>query len=342
MTRCAVISVVAAWVAITGCSGIEADHGSHGARPRRTGTARAVDAVDVASAPADEPPARLTRAEGEIFRSRGPLEEGAGLETGDALVVPDEGVAELRLRQGGVVVLFGGSEAYLGDGPSQVVLLRGELHAQVPPISAGSQPPLRVSTPTASIELAFGGDFFLAVHPTAGVWVAALSGTSTVATGEVDGRRRLRVVELSSGRAMSMGARLSEPTFGPTHLDQARVTARAALSETSGLEVIRAPRDLSDIARRLDESLLWLETETRRGLELTAQHRDAARMGRAEEALRLERQLQGHAQQLHALRQVATARWERLEAGALELGRASGMSNVVRARRDRIVSLLGI
>jgi hypothetical protein len=202
---------------------------------------------------------------------------------------------------------------------------------------------LRVATPTASIELGAGGEFFVMVHPHAGAWVASLSGATTVSTGEVDARRRLRVVELASGRAMMIGTRPNEPTDGPTELSDARTAALTVFEETHGLDSARAPRELTEMARRLDESLLWLETETRHGLELTTQHRDAVRMARAEEALRLERSLQAHAQQLHALRQIATARWERLEAGSLELGRATGLpSDLVNVRRDRIESLLGI
>ncbi len=326
---------------VCACSGEGAENGANGVGSRRSEMPQA-GAVDVASAPADEPPARLLRLEGEVVRPRGPLEEGAALEHGDALIVREEGRAEIGLRQGGHVVLFAGAEAYVGgEGPSQIALLHGGLHAVAPPNAAGSRPPLRVATPTVSIELGGGGEFFVMVHPLAGAWIASLSGVTTVATGEVDTRRRLRVVELPSGRAMMIGTRLNEPVDGPTGLSDARAAALAVFEEIGGAD--SRARDLTEVARRLDESLLWLEAETRRGLELTTQHRDAVRMARAEDALRLERSLQGHAQQLHALRQIATARWERLEAGSFESGRATGLPNrLVSARRDRIESLLGI
>lgn len=280
-----------------------------------------------------------------MVRARGPIAPGDGLEAGDSLIVRGPGRADVDLGEGGRVVLDGDTEVRVGDGgPAQIVLVRGALHALVPAGPAGPRPPLRVATPAASIDLGGSGEFFVIAHASGGAWVASLAGLTTVSTGEADARRRLRTVELPPGRALLIASRIAEPTEGPTRLDDARPIAALIFEPSAVLDAARAQRDLTESARRLDESLLWLETETRRGLELTAAHRESVRTGRTDDGMRLQRELVTHAQQLYSLRQVATARWERLHAGALQLGRLPGASatDLAQSRLDRVESLLGL
>ena len=94
---------------------------------------------------------------------------------------------------------------------------------------------------------------------------------------------------------------------------------------------------------RLDQALRWLETEARRGRDLTNQHRDAVREGNQEESSRLQRELVGHSQSLYRLRRLATARWERVRAKQLRLAAAGRAPNEdpVASRRVRVDGLLG-
>lgn len=347
-SRALVLALALGVVSGAGCGGDDDDPRG----PRTTASAprhesardpaagrHAGEPVEVIGTPPDQPPARLVRASGDVTRLRGPIDEGAPLEAGDGLVVRGEGRADVDLGDGGRVVLDRDTEVRIGDGgPAQIVLIEGTLHAAVPAGPAGPRPPLRVSTPSASIDLGGSGEFFVRAHPS-GTWIAALAGLTTVANGEVDGRRRLRVVELAPGRALFVGGRMAEPTEGPARLDDARATA-STLFETAGdPEPARLARDADEAAARLDEALLWLETETRRGLELTTQHREAVRAGRRDEGMRLQRELVTHSQRLYSLRQAATARWERL--GAITLLSAPP-GDQARVRRDRVASLLGL
>jgi hypothetical protein len=310
---------------------------------------RAVEGFEVQGTPPDQPPVRVTRFEGDVARTRGTtLTPGEGLEPGDGLVVRGEGRADLDLGDLGRVLLERDTEIRVSEGgAAQVLLLRGAVHVFVPPGLSGPRPPLRVATPAASIELGGSGEFYALAHPSGMTWVVGLAGLTTVANGESDGRRRLRTIELAPGRAVLVGARgLGEPTEGPARIDAARTAAATLLEGSSAPDRLRARRDLEDAARRLDESLLWLESETRRGRDLTNQHREAVRAGRSADAIRLQRELVSHAQQLYVLRQVATARWERVLAGSLYLARTAGGAEssaaaVAGSRRDRVQSLLG-
>src|SRR5690606_4534844 len=105
-----------------------------------------------------------------------------------------------------------------------------------------------------------------------------------------------------------------EPTEAPRRLADAREAAAALAVAPPEPEAERLARDVQNEARRLDAALRLLETETRRGRELTTQHGAAVREGRRDEAQRLQRRLVDHSQALYRLRQLATARWERLRA----------------------------
>jgi hypothetical protein len=347
----ATCALVLALVVPSGCGGDDDDREGVTTAPatrRHHGhdtTEHAGEPVEVHGTPPDQPPARLVRMQGDVVRARGPVEEGAALEAGDALVVQGPGRADVDLGDGGRVVLDADTEVRIGDGgPAQIVLVRGRLHAAVPAGPAGPRPPLRVATASVSVDLGGSGEVFVVADASGATWVAGLSGLTSVATGEADTRRRLRTVELPPGRALLVATRMAEPTEGPTRLEDARAASAAIFASAAELDAARAQRELAEAARRLDEALLWLETETRNGLDLTAQHRESVRGGSSEEGMRLQRALVTHAQQLNGLRQVATARWERLEAGTLQLARTRGApaSDLADSRRDRVASLLGL
>lgn len=325
-----------------------------GARAFATGESGAIESrsvgrLEVRATPPDQPPARVTRFEGDVSRLRGTtLTPGEGLDFGDGLVVHGQGCADIDLGNGRRISLERETEIRVAErGTAQILLLRGSIHALVPPGPNGLRAPLRVATPAASIELGGSGEFYAVAHPSGATWVVGLAGVTTVASGEIDARRRLRTIELPAGSALLVGSRgMGEPTEGPTRLEDAR-TASVTLFETAAaLDTDRMLRELEEGARRLDESLLWLEAELRRGRELSTQHRGAVRAGRSQEAMRLERELVAHGQKLYVLRELVTARWERLLVGSLQFARLAGVTPAsatewVETRRDRVESLIG-
>jgi hypothetical protein len=315
----------------------------HGHSTGGHGTGHPGEEVEVHGTAPDQPLARVARFEGDVVRQRGAIEAGVGLDADDGLTVRGEGRADVDLGDGGRVTLDRDTEIRIGGGPAQVFLVRGALHGVVPAGPARPRPPLRVATPAASVDLGGSGEFFVVAHSSGATWIAGLAGLTTVTSGEADSRHRLRTVELPPGRALLVGARMAEPTEGPTRLADGRAAATLVLETAAPLDATRAASELLDASRRLDESLSWLETEARRGRELTTQHREAVRAGNPPEAMRLQRELVGHSSQLYSLRQVSTARWERLVAGELQLARLPGAtsSELVEQRRDRVESLLG-
>lgn len=267
------------------------------------------------------------------------------LEAETPIDVPDAGQAVVQLRDGGRIELDGPARAILlEDGAAQAILVRGRLYAAQPPAGNAPRPPLRIASPTATVEIGQSGEIYLAAFPWGGSWVAVLEGAAAVSVGEADTRRRLRDVELDAGRAVAVPDRIAEPTEGPSRLAAAREAAAAlAAIETPAVEESAEHAVLATEADRLDQALRWLETEAGRGRDLTNQHRDAVRQGQQEEATRLQRELVAHSQALYRLRRLATARWERLRARQLrlvELGRAP-TEDPVAARQDRVDGLLG-
>jgi hypothetical protein len=293
----------------------------------------------------DPPPGRLRRVEGSVTIDGAVAAAGATIDSEVPIEVSDDGRAVLQLRDGGAVTLDGGSRAWLiEEGAAQLLLVRGAAHAAQPPSGSSPRPPLRIVTPSATAEIGQAGELFVVLFDGGASWVVALAGGVSVSVGEADARRRLRTVDLIGGQAVAVPNRIAEPTEGPRRLDAARLAAVALAVPPPEPEAPRLERDLASEARRLDEALRWLETETRRGRELTTRHRTAVSEGAREDAERLQRELVGHSQELYRLRQLATARWERLRAQWLRLAviAHAPADDPVAQRRERVVGLLGL
>ncbi len=286
-------------------------------------------------------PASVVRYSGEVMLDHGVLREGAPLERGDRVTVGEGGEAVIDLDGGDRVTVFGPALAMIGDGAAQVVLARGSAHLVLSPGPAGPRPPFRVATREASIELVGAGEMLLVEDPSGATWIVALAGLGRVENGEVDARHHARATEISGGHALLVLDHPAEPTEGPERLADARAAADAIFAGVSAPDPARRAESLARAATDLDASLGWLEAEARRGHGLTEQHRTAVTAGRSDEAMRLQGELVGHAQQLHALRDVANARWERLRARVLGGEVAAGAPDPTEARRDRAGALLG-
>jgi hypothetical protein len=318
------------------------------------GCAESADELDEAvssSEPPRPPPdaspaARLRDVQGQVEVAGTAAQPGSAVSVDEPISVPVGGSAALQLADGGRVSLFGQGEARVtADGGAQLLLIAGSAHLVQP--AAGNTPraPLRVVTPSATLELTDAAEAFVALLPNGASWVVVLSGAGSASNGEADYRHRLRVVTLAAGQSLVVNAaRITEPAGdAPRRVSEARAALGVVAEPTADPEAQRLPRELAAEAQRVDQALRWLETETRRGRELTSEHAAAVRGGQAEPAQRLERALTEHAQGQYRLRQLATARWERLRAQALRL-EALGVTpamDPVAARRERAASLLG-
>lgn len=294
----------------------------------------------------EAPPARVSRLRGQATVDGAQARNGMALEPESTIEVPPGGEMHVLLRDGGRFALDGGTTARLvTDGPTQLLLVRGRLHATQPARGGAARPPLRVATPSATCELAGAGEMYLSTYENGSTWLASLGGQASVTSGEADNRHRVRESDVRAGQSVAIGERVAEPTEGPERIEAARAAA-AALANGEGMSEAdpeAVQRGLTERLASLDEALRWLETETRRGSELTTQHRAAVQAGDRDEARRLQREVVGHSQELYRLRRVATARWERVRAQHLWLGLldAQPTEDPVAARRDRVAGLLG-
>lgn len=294
--------------------------------------------------PGDPPPARLVRITGEVTVGGVTARPATPLDAEVPIEVQEGGRAVIQLRDGGRVELDGPSRARLVEGlAAQLLLVHGSLYAVQPPAASSPRPPLRVVSETAAVEIGQTGEIYLAHFENGASWVATLQGAASVSVGEADSRHRLRLVELHAAQAVVITDRIAEPTEGPGRLTAARDAARALAPGLMAPEAPQPETSLRGEEERVDQALRWLEQETRRGRELTNQHRDAVRAGEQEDAQRLMRELVGHSQALYRLRRVATARWELLRTAHLRvvsLGRAQ-REDPVAERQDRVAGLLG-
>lgn len=297
--------------------------------------------------PPDPPPGRLVRLTGAVVVDGGEARAGMELDADVAIVVPEGAQAVVQLRDGGRLEIDGPSRVVLvEEAAAQAILVSGYLYAAQPPAGNAPRPPLRVASPAVTVEIGQSGEVYLAAYDWSGAaWVSVLEGAAEVSVGEADARRRARTVELPAGRAVAVPRRLAEPTEGPTRLAAAREAARA-LAGGAPAEIDPAPERaaLATQVEQLDEALRWLETETRRGRDLTSQHREAVRAANQEESSRIQRELVGHSQELYRLRRLATTRWERVRAEHLRQttrGTAAPNEDPVGLRADRVDGLLG-
>lgn len=292
------------------------------------------------------PPAQMHALEGTVTMNGAAVRAGAAIEAEQTIEVPEGGRAVLQMRDGGRVELAGGTIArILGEGDGAVAFVRGSLYAVQPPMGNAPRAPLRVVSPSASIEIGTAGEIYAVFFETGSSWVAVLGGAAAINTGEADNRRQLRVLDLPAHQAVAVTSRMAEPTEGPTRLTAAR-EAGAVLAAAEGdaaPDAERLQREVGHEVERLDQALHWLETEARRGRELTNEHRDAIHEHNEDESRRIQRELVNHSQELYRLRRLATARWERTRALALRATVVGGSraDDPIAERRDRVIGLLG-
>jgi hypothetical protein len=338
--RTLVVVVVAA-LAACGPRAEEAPAEGPADDPSSGATPGGLEAADHGRA-SDPPPARFGRVEGTVTMAGAVASRAEPVEAEAPIEVPEGGVADLLLRDGGRITLVDGAAARMTDeGGAQLLLLEGGAHLLQPPAGNSPRPPLRVATPFGTAEIPVSGQAYVHVFPNGTGWLAALAGTVAVSQGDATARRELRDLDLGAGRALAVTDRMAEPTEGPRRLADARAAVGAL---RSGLVDGAALADgVRDQTRRLDASLDWLEGETRRGRELTTLHRTAVREG-SEEAQQLQARLVEHSRKLYRLRRIATVRWERLRAMVLHRDRASETagSDPVGERRERVAGLLAL
>ncbi len=270
--------------------------------------------------------------------------EGAPVEVGSVLAHVGEGSVALELSAGARASLHGEGAMLLAEPPDRGLwIARGVVHVADPPSGMGQRSSRRVATATATIEFVGAGDVVVTVDATGATRVAVLAGAVDVSNGEVDARRRLRVVRVVAGLATRIADRIEEPA------PAAAVRLEDALEEALALEgppdpSASAPPSVPTLAAstaRLDEAMRWLEIEEHRGRELTTRHRAAVQAGRSDEAMQRQREIVAHAQAVHALRQIVLARWERFALSARASLAPREREPSVAPRFERLRNLLG-
>jgi hypothetical protein len=329
----------------TGCSGERREEAApeHDRRAEAHPAERPADEHEVRVAHPALPPAAVGRIEGSALLGTVTAVEGAAVERGTWLRLEGEGRAVLELPSGARATLHAAGEIAMAEPPDDGVWVRsGVVHVADPPGGLGGHTPLRVSTPAATFELQGAADLLVAVGPGGVTHAFVLTGHVEVTSSEVDARHRLRVVEVVAGMRIRVADRLEEPVRGASRLEDALTEARGlARGEpppapgAAGAPAATPVPSPTVAAARLDEAMRWLELEQRRGRDLTARHRSAVQAGRSDEAMEYQREIVGHAQTVHALRQVVLVRWERLALAERADPAAVG------GRRERLRNLLG-
>ena len=289
------------------------------------------------------PPAQLGLIEGNVTLDGTTAVAGAAVEVGDVVGLEGPGRAILDMPGGARGTLWSPGQMLLAEAPDRGLwIVRGVVHAADPPTGLGGRTPMRVATPTATIELQGAGDVVVAVDASGATYVTVLNGQVEVTGSEVDARHRLRIVEVVSGLETHLVDHLDEVTQGSARLDDALALARErAMAEIVAAPGTPAPPGFASCTSRLDEAMGWLEVEQRRGRDLTSRHRAAVQAGQSEEAMQYQREIVSHAQSVHALRQVVLTRWERFALTARLVADARASSEEVAPRLDRLRNLLG-
>lgn len=319
-------------------------HGHHADPPPSTSTlVTEAHGTPTVREESDAPPVRLVHLTGTARGETAPLAEGDALEHRARITVEDGAEATLETSDGDRLVLFGPALAQIGDrGGASLHLASGMCHVRLPPGPAGPRAPLRIATPESSVELIGPGELLLDADRSGATWHVVMAGLSRVGTGDADAHHHARTLDLQNSMALVVIDEPAEPTPGPVRLDEARAAARAIFATASPLEPARAAERVRRAGTSLDAALGWIEAESRHGQDLTDQHRAAVASGNSDEAMRIQGELVGHAQELHALRDTARLRWERLSVLVLAGAVPAGEPDPIAARRDRATSLLGL
>jgi len=248
--------------------------------------------------------ARVVRTVGErsahpLFRAGQRIEANTTIETGLQGLVLD-------LREGARVEVAPGSEARIGEeARAQVVVAEGQVGGELPPQGSSPRPPLRIATPSGTIEIGGSGKVWVLVRPDGAAWLAVTGGQARVLRGDDDEEPLL----LRPGRAVVIG---QEPTQGPETQEAARAAAEALRDDDA-----TPPEDaLEEAMAALTEALTAAEAVLARGEELQQQHRQAV-SAMAPNASELQREIVGHAQALSRARGLLRTRFERARAWSL-------------------------
>ncbi len=290
------------------------------------------------------PPAQLGMIEGTVTVDRVTAVSGAPVEAGQVVALDGPGRATIELPAGARGTLWSAGSMLLAEAPDRGLwIVSGVAHVTDPPMGLGGRTPLRIATPTATIELQGAGDVIVSVQTSGATHVSVLNGAVEVTTSEVDARHRLRIVEVVAGLEVHVVDHAEETTQGSARLDDALAAGRALViaAPTPAAPGTPTPPSFAASTARLDEAMRWLEVEERRGRDLTSRHRAAVQAGQSEEAMQYQREIVGHAQSVHGLRQVVLARWERFALTAQLASDARVTSEAVTPRLERLRDLLG-
>jgi hypothetical protein len=271
--------------------------------------------------------------------------QGATLFAGDWRHLEASSTVVLALRDGGQATLHDAIVRLGTEAESELLLVRGGVHASLPPQGNSPRPPLRVATPSATAEIGASGEIWVVAFHSGGSWIVGLAGRTAVTAGDVDDERELVEQSLIPGRAVVASDRLYAPTPGPRRLDVARELTREMYTDDRAPAAQALERSVAASRQRLDEALGWLEAERTHGEELATRHRRALAQG-SDEAAAISRELIGHSAALVRLRRLVLSRWELFEVGYAHLASSDPGDgpdpDPTPALRPRVRELLGL
>ena len=251
------------------------------------------------------------------------------------------------------VSLEPGSVALVGDlAPAHIVLARGGAHAQLAPMGGSQRPPLRVGTPSGTLDLGRSGEALVWVRADGAATVLQLAGMGRVLTGALladdkDDARARGERETGQERPAAQMLRASERwhssddavSAGASDLDSARVQARAFGAGARGAVPTKVPQR---VTKALESWMALTEAERERGHELQRKRAVAAQDGDQAEGQRLQAELIAHSQTVSRQREVLRARAERALAWSLLSRDAEGAAPTdVVSQMERAKTLLG-
>lgn len=245
----------------------------------------------------------------------------------------------LDLRDGARVEILANTKAQLGEeAPAQVILGIGEVHAIMPPMGSSPRPPLRIGTPSCTVEIPSSGDVWVLSMASGSTWVAVLGGSAYVMTGAMDedGKEVRTLVGADRSVAVSHASEtVPEPTDGPEDAALARVMAEQLETAASP---VSPDTTLGPAVERLDAALSAAEAELVRGRTLADAHRQAVSSMSPDAQERMQEIVQ-HGRSLDGVRDRLRTAFERARAWVVFRGPGPDPSA---DRRQRARAALGL
>ncbi|MCS6856333.1 MAG: hypothetical protein NZM37_01340 [Sandaracinaceae bacterium] len=284
---------------------------------------------------------QIEKIDGQVWVQKGVAFPGHVLKGGETLEVLS-GIAKIRCSST-EITLWAPSEILIAKAPARgiwlgwgMVLIKAEKTGHGP-----SHRPLRLSTPTSTIELGEGSQAIVWTEGNGSTHLFVRSGHAEVFTGEVDLRRVLKSIRVEAGTEIQVSERGEESVVPREDFEQALIDGISKVQNQSRPTLALPSPSFRLLLERFDEAIGWLEQEERKGWELAIRHRAAIRSGQQAMAIEQQKRLAMHAKSAYHLRETVLVRWERIGATALLSGKNPFTWSEIARRFERLSVLIG-